>query len=295
MHKDIFISYSSKDESIVLEVISMLRQYNISYWFAPEQLTGKKHDEEIVPAIKYCKVFMIFLSSNSRPRDGVKTSSWVRDELLTAREYESCILPIKLDETVDLETNNLMFKGLPNYFDLTSNNLISLKEYLDFFLIDENYKSAKFKIENISKTKAKTLFEEIEQKLKHNFIKDAEDILLKNTFLKDIDYFYEKLLHTIVLMSKQSIKDMQFEDIVNIVENLKSLELSDYKNVSFYLQSMIAKSYFEFNGIANNLTLDFNTLKRKSEHLGFIKAKYFLMTRGIKNIIPYESYEIKWI
>lgn len=77
MNEDIFISYSSKDSIVVEQLVELFRLSGISYWFAPERLIGKKHDEAIVPAIKNCKIFMIFLSEKSRPREGFKTSTWV--------------------------------------------------------------------------------------------------------------------------------------------------------------------------------------------------------------------------
>lgn len=299
MSEEIFISYSSKDSTIVEQIVELFKSNNISYWFAPEKLTGKKHDEAIVPAIKNCKIFMIFLSENSRPREGFKTSTWVRDELLTAREYESFFLPIKLDYTVDLETNNLMFKGLPNYFDLTLGQLMNrineLKDFVNYLLIDDKYKDDKFAVENFQKEKSKKLFKDIEKSLKNSFLEQSETILINNPFLKSIDPNYYTLIETIIMMSKKPIKDMDINSINLISKKLNSLEDSEYSNVAIYLESMITKSYFDFNGIRNDYTRSFNTLKQTSKEIPIIKAKYFLLTRCIKNVLPNSEYELSWV
>jgi hypothetical protein len=299
MNQDIFISYSSKDSYIVEKVVDMFKNKNISYWFAPEQLIGKKHDEAIVPAIKNCKIFLIFLSKNSRPRDGLETSQWVRDELLTAREYKSCIQPIKLDQTVDLETNNLMYKALPNYFDITNGNLNTnlnvFETIITTLLLNDNYKKSKIETLLIFEDKQKIIISDIEENLKNGFIELAEKRIDENIV---IDNRYKQnilLLKCIILMSKIPIKDMNISDLKIIVNILHSLRNSKFKNISYYLESMISKSYFSFNAIKNNISEEYTLLKQLSKNESRIRSKYYLMSRQIQNIISAEEYEIAWI
>lgn len=299
MYKDIFISYSSKDTSITEKIVRMFQSSNISYWYAPEQLIGKKHDEAIVPAIKNCKVFLIFLSENSRPREGFESSQWVRDELLTAREYGVYIQPVKLDQTVDLETNNLMYKGLPNYFDITNGNLKTNLEIFESLvtelLSNDNYKKTKIETLQIFEDKQKIIISEIEKNLKDGFIQIAEEKLNEN---KLIDSRYENnilLLKCIIAMSKIPIKDMNINDLKIIVSSLHSLRDSEFKNISYYLESMVSKSYFSFNAIRDNLTDEYDILKQLSKKEKRIKSKYYLMSRQIKNILSPKEYEIEWI
>lgn len=192
-----------------------------------------------------------------------------------------------------------MFKGLPNYFDLTSGNLleriVELKEFVSYLLTDENYKKNKFAVENFQKEKSKILFKEIESYLKSSLIQKAESILNNNVFLESLYFDYVNLLKTIVLMSKKPIKDMDIDSILLISRNLKTLEKSSYQNIALYLESMLTKSYFDFNGIRNNVTQNFNDLKIASKKVTAIKPKYFLMTRNIKNIVPYLEYELLWL
>lgn len=170
MTKDLFISYSSKDESIVRDVLEELTSKNISYWFAPSELEGAKHDEEIVPAIKNAKIFLIFLSQYSRPRFDIEASQWVRAELLTAIDYKKCILPIKLDMSVDEPTNNLAFKSLPNYIDFTafehSRTLSRISSMVQNLLLDDNYKKQEIEAQKIKDDFVENLFLGIEGDIK---------------------------------------------------------------------------------------------------------------------------------
>lgn len=43
MSEEIFISYSSKDSTIVEQIVELFKSNNISYWFAPEKLTVGTH------------------------------------------------------------------------------------------------------------------------------------------------------------------------------------------------------------------------------------------------------------
>jgi hypothetical protein len=223
----------------------------------------------------------------------------VRDELLTAREYGAYIQPIKLDQTVDLETNNLMYKGLPNYFDITKGNLNTnldmLESIVSNLLIDDNYKKQTLETLQIFEDKQKAIISKIEKNLKDGFLEIAEEILTENQL---IDSKYENhilLLKCMILMAKTPVKDMSINDLKIVVHNLHSLRDSEFKNISYYLESMISKSYFSFNAIRDNLTDGYNSLKQLSKKEKRIKSKYYLMSRHIKNIIPSKQYEIEWI
>ena len=299
MFKDIFISYSSKDENLVKQVVEVFKLNDISYWFAPEQLVGKKHDEEIVPAIKNCKIFLIFLSENSRPREGFATSEWVRDELLTAREYKSFIQPVKLDQTVDHETNNLMFKGLPNYLDMTVGNfssaLLILKELIINLLTDDNYKSKENHLLSFFESKVTFIIKEIETHLQNGYHELAERSLKSNSFVYDYDPEYSRLLEVIIKLSFKPVKDMNYNVIENFVQVLHSLRSSKYENIVYYLEAMIVKSYFEFNGIRNSLTDNYLELKQLSSKTSRIRSKFYMMTRNIQNTIPAKEFELLWL
>lgn len=295
MSKDIFISYSSKNEDTAKELVKSLEERGLSYWFAPSELTGKQHDAEISPAIKQCKVFLILLSQYSRPRRGHDASAWVRDELLVARGcHKKCILPVKLDDTVDEETDNLMFNGLPNYFDLTKNTISSLTSFLENLLKNDNYKAKELEYATFQKEERTRLIKSIEDDLKNGCNEEAKDIIKQNAILTTKENeTYILLLETIVQMMEKSLKDLNVKEISSISKKLKMLEQTDFANIAIYLKSMLARSYFEYNGIHNS-DASYRKLKLASKTMPKIKAKYLLMTRNIKNIISPAEYELEW-
>lgn len=296
MSKDIFISYSSKNEDTALELVKNLEEKKLSYWFAPLELVGKQHDAEISPAIKQSKIFLIFLSQYSRPRKGHNDASrWVRDELLVARGcHKKCILPVKLDDTVDEETDNLMFNGLPNYFDLTKNTISSLINFLENLLKDDNYKVNELEYATFQKEERMRLIKSIEDDLKNGYNKEANDTIKQNAMLKTKENeSYILLLETIAYMMGKNIKDMNSKQISTISKKLKILEQTDFANVAIYLKSMLSKSYFEFNGIHNE-SQSYKKLKLISNSMPNIKAKHYLITRNIKNVLSSTEYELEW-
>ncbi len=300
MDKDIFISYSSKDENIVKTVLDRLDKSDISYWFAPKDIeVGEEHDKVIIPAIASAKIFVIFLSKHTRPTiNDEKVSKWVRAELLTAIDYDDLyILPIKLDDTVDEPTTNLAYRLLPNYLDLTVESLdFSLNKLcltIKNLLIDENYKKEYQNFKEIYKTEEKKILTEIEKSIKKGFYQKANELIQTNIFLRK-KYRYDIILYeTILMLSKNPVKDMEMEQLRYIVDQLRELRESVYESLSYYLEAMISESYFKYNGIKNTLTLDYSTLKNRARSIEKIKTKYFLMTKGIINVNS--NFEIDWL
>lgn len=87
-----FISYSSKDEAFVANLIDILKSCQISYWKAPEMLSsGTNYAREIPKAIQECKFFILVLSSSSQE------SIWVEKEVDVAICAKKKIVPIKID------------------------------------------------------------------------------------------------------------------------------------------------------------------------------------------------------
>lgn len=298
MTKDLFISYSSKDEAIVKEVLQEFTEQNISYWFAPSELEGAKHDEEIVPAIKNSKIFLIFLSQYSRPRLNMKASQWVRAELLTAIDYKKCILPIKLDQSVDEETENLAFKSLPNYIDFTafehSMALVRISSIVQNLLLDDNYKKKEIDTQRAKDNFIEKLFKSVEEDIKFKRLSFAQKTLEKNKILASKNSIHRKiLLESIIQMSKQPIKDMPRALIVELVEKLHYLRNSPYKSESYFLEAMIAQSYFAYNGLYDDLTIGFDGILKQYKQEGKANPKIFLLSKHIKNVD--KGFMSKWM
>ncbi len=90
---DVFVSYSSKDISIVKKFCERLRDEKISYWVAHENATiGVQYATSIVNAIHDGDVFLIFLSSTSN------ISVHVVNEVNSAIMRNKPIIPIMIGE-----------------------------------------------------------------------------------------------------------------------------------------------------------------------------------------------------
>lgn len=96
-----FISYSTRDEEFVTQLVARLRHAGVRVWFAPEDLVGgKKLYDEIRDAIERFDRLLIVLSPHSI------NSEWVRSEIRNARHREvreerRVLFPISL---VDFDT-----------------------------------------------------------------------------------------------------------------------------------------------------------------------------------------------
>lgn len=95
MGNTVFISYSSKDEKMVEQIVSILEEAGFSYWKAPEMIpAGSNYAREIPRAIEGCEIFLLLLSESSQ------TSIWVEKEVDCAINYRKTIVPINLTGTV---------------------------------------------------------------------------------------------------------------------------------------------------------------------------------------------------
>lgn len=84
-----FISYSSKDRSIVNPIIDILVANGINTWIAPDDIpAGSNYLEVINDAIKNSSLFVVILTSHSQQ------SLWLERELERAITYEKSIAPI---------------------------------------------------------------------------------------------------------------------------------------------------------------------------------------------------------
>lgn len=92
--KEIFISYSSKDESIARTVCKCLENANISCWIAYRDIQrGKTYASEILRGIKETKITILLFSKNSN------VSEHVLNEIDYAFTHNKIIVPFKLEET----------------------------------------------------------------------------------------------------------------------------------------------------------------------------------------------------
>ncbi len=92
--KQIFISYSSKDQDIAYKICSLLEGENMTCWIAPRDVTGgKSYGREILEAISNAQVVLFIFSENSN------RSRHVENEIDNAFNAGKVIIPFKIDQT----------------------------------------------------------------------------------------------------------------------------------------------------------------------------------------------------
>jgi hypothetical protein len=100
----IFVSYSRQDSHFVNVVARLLQTQNYHIWIDWENIQwGEKWWEKIETAIKLSKVFLIFMSPNSR------ASRIVRDEIKFALDNGITILPIIINGEPFVELSHLNY------------------------------------------------------------------------------------------------------------------------------------------------------------------------------------------
>lgn len=114
--KDIFISYSSKDEDIALDIFKHLEKKGFSCWFAPRDVKpGENFADEIMLGLENSKILLLVFSKNS------ETSKYVIQEVEKAYLTNKGILPINIDNSLpkndDMKTflnNKQWLEAFPN-------------------------------------------------------------------------------------------------------------------------------------------------------------------------------------
>lgn len=90
--KYIFISYSSKQYEIALNIKNMIEKQGVSTWMAPQSIfPGGDYASDIPDAIEGCMIFLLLLSTESQK------SKWVPKELDLAIDFEKVIIPFHID------------------------------------------------------------------------------------------------------------------------------------------------------------------------------------------------------
>ncbi len=123
MSKQVFISYSTKDQAKVRQVKQHLEQRGIPCWMADNCIhSGEQFKTVIVKAIKQCDVFLFFSSEEAN------RSEWTIKEINTAVHLRKPIVPVKLDNAP--YNDSILFDiGCLDYADLSS--ITKLKPGLD--------------------------------------------------------------------------------------------------------------------------------------------------------------------
>ena len=109
MH-DVFISFSSKEESKADFVRRVLETNKIACWKAPQNIPlGSDYAKAIPDAIRECRIFLLMLSEKSQE------SPWVRKELDMAVNCGKLIIPFVMEDCQLNEEFNFILSNVQRY------------------------------------------------------------------------------------------------------------------------------------------------------------------------------------
>ncbi len=93
MPHDVFLSYSAADKDTALAVLAGLEKQGIRCWIAPRDIpAGSEYGEQIVEAVKACRVFVVVFSA------GANSSPHVRREVERAVSLDRTIVPFRVED-----------------------------------------------------------------------------------------------------------------------------------------------------------------------------------------------------
>lgn len=108
--RQVFISYSTKDQLQAEAVRNVIEQNGITCWMAPRDIPGgSNYTKEIPNAIRGCQAFVLMLSQNAQ------ASPWVLKELDSAVNEGKIILPFQLEDITLTDEFNFLLTGAQRY------------------------------------------------------------------------------------------------------------------------------------------------------------------------------------
>ena len=114
MNAEVFISYASKDRDRILDLVDRLDAAGVSVWIDQMSIEGATMwSQEIVAAIRSCKVLILAISSSSADSENVVK------ELALASEGRKRILPVYLESAEIPESMAYQLAGMQRveFFD----------------------------------------------------------------------------------------------------------------------------------------------------------------------------------
>lgn len=95
MSHDVFLSHSAADRGAALALLDGLERAGIRCWIAPRDVAaGSEYGQQIVDAVKGCRVFVVVFSANAN------ASPHVRREVERAVSADRSIVPVRIENVV---------------------------------------------------------------------------------------------------------------------------------------------------------------------------------------------------
>lgn len=156
----IFISHSSRDQSKIEEqIIPLLEQYNINYWYSKKDIaTAVEWERSILQGLGECNWFMLVMSPQSAQ------SNWVKDEVHWAINHrEKRIIPIilqkcdpldfhlRLPRLQTIDFTNQQNNPLKRLIDIITNKILisdpqKMMEVKETTILENAYRSLELRI-----------------------------------------------------------------------------------------------------------------------------------------------------
>ena len=122
MAAEVFISYASKNRDRILDLVERLRGAGVSVWIDQMGIEGAAMwSQQIVAAIRDCKVLILAISKNSASSENVVK------ELALASEGRKRILPVFIEEADIPETMAYQLAGIQRVEFFEGNEEAGLK------------------------------------------------------------------------------------------------------------------------------------------------------------------------
>ncbi len=208
--REVFISHSSKERTRATDICNVLEKNGISCWIAPRNVIGgMPYAEEIVHAIKDCKIILLIASAS------INASEQIMNEIEIAVNNSKIILPFKIDEVEYNDSYKYYLnrkhwiEAVPNPKDFYS----LLVEEIKYLLSSENIDS-----DTINNTYLQTLKERNRQEL----ITKTQDkrlsfgLSIKNDEYADDSHFYEYLKRIDVLEDSGQYSSFRWLVVKNV-------------------------------------------------------------------------------
>lgn len=235
-----FISYSSKDRTIVNPIMDILVANGLKTWIAPDDIpVGSNYSDVINEAIKNCNLFVVVLTKDAQE------SLWVQREIERAITYEKSILPIQIDnfdfnDICELYLNTFQILHLSTRV-LNTNDIQSLVSAVK--TITENQDEQLINIH-----KERLLYSQV-MELRHG----------------DSIHFCDKLCELLVLLVNEYRSQNDFEKKIDILQRIKELYELYFKNSLGYGNEYrpIARRIINTLNIVNN-ALDIEWIQGKT-------------------------------
>ncbi len=118
----LFLSHSTKDRGIVLQVSSQLQTLGYNVWLAPDSIPpGANFNSAIVDAIRGCVAFCVLVSAASNGSENVER------EVAIADGFGKRIIPIRL-EAVQPASGLVFYLSLPQWVEWQIEGALALKK-----------------------------------------------------------------------------------------------------------------------------------------------------------------------